>query len=62
VWLRSLPPRPVLRKVSAIWQRASLSVKGYYAVTGMCLLMSSIVLQKTVRDYQEDAEAARHVE
>jgi hypothetical protein len=29
----------------------------------MCLLMSSIVLQKTVRDYQEDAEeAARHEE
>jgi uncharacterized membrane protein YiaA len=40
-----------------------LSVKGYYAVTGLCLLMSAIVLQKTVRDNQEDAdEAARHAE
>lgn len=40
-----------------------LAVKGYYAVTGLCLLMSAIVLQKTVRDNQEDAdEAARHAE
>lgn len=40
-----------------------LSVKGYYAVTGLCLVMSAIVLQKTVRDNQEGAdEAARHAE
>lgn len=35
--------------------QADLSVKGYYALAGLCLVMSSIVLQKTVRDNQEDA-------
>lgn len=33
-----------------------LSVKGYYAVTAMFLVMSSFVLQKTIRDNQEDSE------
>lgn len=36
-----------------------LSVKGYYAVCAMFLTMSSFVLQKTIRDNQEDAEAFR---
>ena len=31
-----------------------LSVKGYYAVTALFLTMSSFVLQKTVRDNNED--------
>lgn len=33
---------------------ASLPVKGYYAVTALFLVMSSFVLQKTIRDNQED--------
>lgn len=33
---------------------APLSVKGYYAVTGLFLVMSAFVLQKTVRDEAED--------
>ncbi|HEU4964580.1 MAG TPA: YiaA/YiaB family inner membrane protein [Bacilli bacterium] len=33
---------------------ATLPVKGYYAVTAMFLIMSSFVLQKTIRDNQED--------
>ncbi|WP_246069263.1 YiaA/YiaB family inner membrane protein [Paenibacillus chondroitinus] len=32
-----------------------LSVKGYYAVTALFLTMSSFVLQKTVRDNNDDA-------
>lgn len=32
----------------------SLSVKGYYAVTAAFLIMSSFVLQKTIRDNEED--------
>lgn len=41
-----------------------LSVKGYYAVTALFLTMSSFVLQKTVRDNNdEDALApAQHVQ
>jgi len=35
---------------------ASLSVKGYYAVSALFLVMSSFVLQKTIRDNQEDEE------
>lgn len=35
---------------------ASLPVKGYYAVSAMFLVMSSFVLQKTIRDNQEDEE------
>ena len=35
---------------------APLSVKGYYAVTGAFLVMSSFVLQKTIRDNQEDED------
>ncbi|MGO4271998.1 YiaA/YiaB family inner membrane protein [Paenibacillus sp. TAF58] len=31
-----------------------LSVKGYYAVTALFLTMSSFVLQKTVRDNNDD--------
>jgi hypothetical protein len=31
-----------------------LSVKGYYAVTAAFLIMSSFVLQKTIRDNEED--------
>ncbi|WP_019243531.1 MULTISPECIES: YiaA/YiaB family inner membrane protein [Bacillus] len=31
----------------------SLSVKGYYAVSGAFLIMSSFVLQKTIRDNHE---------
>ncbi|RAV20136.1 hypothetical protein DQG23_16840 [Paenibacillus contaminans] len=34
-----------------------LPVKGYYAVCAMFLTMSSFVLQKTIRDNQEDAES-----
>lgn len=34
----------------------SLSVKGYYAVSALFLIMSSFVLQKTIRDNQEDNE------
>lgn len=34
----------------------SLPVKGYYAVTALFLIMSSFVLQKTIRDNQEDME------
>ncbi|MGC5325769.1 YiaA/YiaB family inner membrane protein [Brevibacillus sp. SYSU BS000544] len=33
---------------------ASLPVKGYYAVTSFFLIMSCFVLQKTIRDNQED--------
>lgn len=33
-----------------------LSVKGYYAVTAAFLIMSSFVLQKTIRDNAEDQE------
>lgn len=33
---------------------AVLSVKGYYAVSALYLTMASFVLQKTVRDNQED--------
>lgn len=33
---------------------AELSVKGYYAVSALFLVMSSFVLQKTIRDNQED--------
>lgn len=36
-----------------------LSVKGYYAVAAMYLTMSAFVLQKTIRDNQEDAEAGK---
>ncbi|MEW9701106.1 YiaA/YiaB family inner membrane protein [Paenibacillus sp. SI8] len=36
-----------------------LSVKGYYAVTALFLTMSSFVLQKTVRDNNED-DALHH--
>ncbi len=36
---------------------ASLPVKGYYAVTALFLVMSSFVLQKTIRDNQEDDES-----
>ncbi|SDC50060.1 Uncharacterized membrane protein YiaA [Paenibacillus sp. UNCCL117] len=32
----------------------SLSVKGYYAVTALYLTMASFVLQKTIRDNQDD--------
>lgn len=32
----------------------SLPVKGYYAMTSLFLTMSSFVLQKTIRDNQED--------
>lgn len=35
---------------------ADLPVKGYYAVTALFLIMSSFVLQKTIRDNQEDQE------
>ncbi|MGD8190447.1 YiaA/YiaB family inner membrane protein [Brevibacillus ginsengisoli] len=35
---------------------ASLPVKGYYAVTTFFLIMSCFVLQKTIRDNQEDDE------
>ncbi|MBL0385254.1 hypothetical protein JJB07_01230 [Tumebacillus sp. ITR2] len=35
---------------------ADLSVKGYYSVTALFLIMSSFVLQKTIRDNQEDTE------
>ncbi|WP_182101615.1 YiaA/YiaB family inner membrane protein [Niallia taxi] len=35
-----------------------LSVKGYYAVSALFLTMSSFVLQKVVRDNQEDGELA----
>lgn len=31
-----------------------LSVKGYYAVAALFLTMSAFVLQKTIRDNQED--------
>lgn len=34
----------------------TLSVKGYYAVTSAFLIMSSFVLQKTIRDNQEDED------
>ena len=37
-----------------------LPVKGYYAVTAMFLVMSSFVLQKTIRDNQEDSEGPPH--
>ncbi|WP_438444953.1 YiaA/YiaB family inner membrane protein [Gorillibacterium sp. sgz5001074] len=37
-----------------------LSVKGYYAVTAMFLTMSAFVLQKTIRDNQEDEEGTGH--
>ncbi|MCD1258630.1 hypothetical protein B5M42_007260 [Paenibacillus athensensis] len=37
----------------------SLSVKGYYAVCALFLTMASFVLQKVVRDNQEDREEAR---
>ncbi len=33
-----------------------LSVKGYYAMTGLFLTMSAFVLQKTIRDNKEDEE------
>ncbi|NGQ94876.1 hypothetical protein G3578_06720 [Brevibacillus sp. SYP-B805] len=33
---------------------ASLPVKGYYVVSALFLTMSSFVLQKTIRDNQED--------
>nr|WP_240763215.1 YiaA/YiaB family inner membrane protein [Paenibacillus thalictri] len=32
-----------------------LSVKGYYAMTGLFLTMACFVLQKVVRDNKEDA-------
>ncbi|KEO84877.1 YiaA/YiaB family inner membrane protein [Tumebacillus flagellatus] len=35
---------------------ADLSVKGYYSVTALFLIMSSFVLQKTIRDNQEDSD------
>ena len=35
---------------------ASLPVKGYYSVTALFLVMSAFVLQKTIRDNQEDDE------
>ncbi|WP_321166507.1 YiaA/YiaB family inner membrane protein [Paenibacillus sp. Soil766] len=40
-----------------------LSVKGYYAVTALFLTMSSFVLQKTVRDNNDDDAliAVQHV-
>jgi|GEM_PF-624179 len=37
---------------------ATLPVKGYYAVTALFLVMSSFVLQKTIRDNQEDDKNA----
>ncbi|AEI41537.1 hypothetical protein KCX80_15930 [Paenibacillus mucilaginosus] len=37
----------------------TLSVKGYYAVSALYLTMASFVLQKTVRDNQEDGAQAR---
>lgn len=38
-----------------IWNlEEPLSVKGYYAVTAAFMVTSSIVLQKTIRDNQED--------
>lgn len=37
-----------------------LSVKGYYAVTAAFLTMSAFVLQKTIRDNQEDDEASEY--
>lgn len=36
-----------------------LSVKGYYAVAALYLTMSAFVLQKTVRDNQEDDHAGK---
>ncbi|WP_246302660.1 YiaA/YiaB family inner membrane protein [Paenibacillus plantarum] len=38
-----------------------LSVKGYYAVTALFLTMSSFVLQKTVRDNNDDEAPASTV-
>ncbi|MFT9848763.1 YiaA/YiaB family inner membrane protein [Aneurinibacillus sp. REN35] len=35
---------------------APLPVKGYYIVSALFLTMSSFVLQKTIRDNQEDDE------
>lgn len=37
----------------------SLSVKGYYAVAAMYLTMSAFVLQKTIRDNQDDAASGK---
>lgn len=37
----------------------SLSVKGYYAVSALYLTMAAFVLQKTIRDNQEDEESHR---
>jgi hypothetical protein len=37
---------------------ASLPVKGYYVVSALFLTMSSFVLQKTIRDNQEDDKNA----
>jgi len=36
-----------------------LSVKGYYAVAALYLTMSSFVLQKTIRDNQDDAHTGK---
>jgi len=38
---------------------ASLPVKGYYAVGTLYLTMSAFVLQKTIRDNEEDAAHER---
>lgn len=48
----------LLAEYIGIWYlEEPLSVKGYYAVTAAFLVMASIVLQKTIRDNQEDDDA-----
>ena len=42
--------------IGVYYLEATLSVKGYYAVTGFFLVMSSFVLQKTIRDNADDDE------
>jgi hypothetical protein len=37
----------------------ALSVKGYYAVSALYLTMASFVLQKTIRDNQEETKGRR---
>ena len=43
--------------VGIYYLEESLSVKGYYAVCGFFLVMSSFVLQKTIRDNDEDEDS-----
>ncbi len=42
------------RKIGIYTLDASLPVKGYYAVGTLDLTMSAFVLQKTIRDNEED--------